>query len=127
MDDKMKISIKDNGKGMPPEVREHIFEPFFTTRTVGEGTGLGLSISYSIIEEHKGVIEVYSEPDEGTEFIIILPFSSPAWKLHQPNNPLGNRGLFGSVWSELYLGAIFWLTLKKFSGSYFSLILASLE
>ncbi len=78
MDDKMKISIKDNGKGMPPEVREHIFEPFFTTRTVGEGTGLGLSISYSIIEEHKGVIEVYSEPDEGTEFIIILPFSSPA-------------------------------------------------
>jgi signal transduction histidine kinase len=78
MDDKVKISIKDNGKGMPPEVREHIFEPFFTTRTVGEGTGLGLSISYSIIEEHKGVIEVYSEPDEGTEFIIILPFSSPA-------------------------------------------------
>ena len=75
MGDKVKISIKDNGKGMPPEVREHIFEPFFTTRTVGEGTGLGLSISYSIIEEHNGVIEVYSEPDEGTEFIIILPFN----------------------------------------------------
>ncbi len=50
-------------------------EPFITTRTVGEGTGLGLSISYSIIEEHKGAIEVYSEPGEGTESIIILPFN----------------------------------------------------
>ena len=75
MEDKVKISMKDNGRGMPPEVREHIFEPFFTTRTVGEGTGLGLSISYSIIEEHNGVIEVYSEPGEGTEFIIILPLN----------------------------------------------------
>ncbi len=73
--DKVKISLKDSGKGMPPEVREHIFEPFFTTRTVGEGTGLGLSISYSIIEEHQGVVEVYSEPDKGTEFIIILPLN----------------------------------------------------
>jgi len=75
MEDKVKISFKDNGKGMPPEVRDHIFEPFFTTRTVGEGTGLGLSISYSIIEEHQGVIEVYSEPGKGTEFIIILPLN----------------------------------------------------
>jgi len=73
--DRVKISIKDNGKGMPPEVRDHIFEPFFTTRTVGEGTGLGLSISYSIIEEHQGVIEVYSKEGEGTEFIIILPLN----------------------------------------------------
>jgi len=73
--DRVKISIKDNGKGMPPEVRDHIFEPFFTTRTVGEGTGLGLSISYSIIEEHAGTIEVASEPGMGTEFIITLPFA----------------------------------------------------
>jgi signal transduction histidine kinase len=73
--EKVKISMKDNGKGMPPEVREHIFEPFFTTRTVGEGTGLGLSISYSIIEEHGGEIEVQSEPGEGTEFIITLPLA----------------------------------------------------
>jgi len=73
--DRVKIAIKDNGKGMPPEVRDHIFEPFFTTRTVGEGTGLGLSISYSIIEEHAGTIEVASEPGMGTEFIITLPFA----------------------------------------------------
>jgi signal transduction histidine kinase len=75
IEDKVKISFKDNGKGMPPEVRGHIFEPFYTTRTVGEGTGLGLSISYSIIEEHQGVVEVYSEPGKGTEFIIILPLN----------------------------------------------------
>ena len=75
--DRAKISIRDTGKGMPPEVKEHIFEPFFTTRTVGEGTGLGLSISYSIIEEHSGTIEVTSEPGKGTEFTIILPLSHP--------------------------------------------------
>ena len=70
---KVSISISDTGKGMAPEVREHIFEPFFTTRGVGEGTGLGLSISYSIIEEHDGSIEVFSEPGKGTEFVITLP------------------------------------------------------
>jgi signal transduction histidine kinase len=73
--DRVKISIRDTGIGMAREVRDHVFEPFFTTRTVGEGTGLGLSISYSIIQEHAGTIEVASEPGEGTEFIIILPFS----------------------------------------------------
>ena len=75
--DKVSISLRDNGKGMPAEVREHIFEPFFTTRAVGEGTGLGLSISYSIIEEHAGTIEVTSEPGVGSEFIITLPLVHP--------------------------------------------------
>jgi signal transduction histidine kinase len=72
-DNTVTISIRDTGKGMTPEVRDHIFEPFFTTRPVGAGTGLGLSISYSIIEEHKGSIEVSSEPGQGTEFTITLP------------------------------------------------------
>ncbi len=67
------ISIRDTGKGMPPDVKEHIFEPFYTTRPVGKGTGLGLSISYSIIEEHNGKIEVISEVGLGSEFIITLP------------------------------------------------------
>jgi signal transduction histidine kinase len=75
VDDRARISIRDNGKGMSEEVREHIFEPFFTTREVGKGTGLGLSISYSIIEEHNGTIEVLSEPGVGSEFIILLPFN----------------------------------------------------
>jgi signal transduction histidine kinase len=69
----VKIIIKDNGLGMTPEVKEHIFEPFYTTKDVGKGTGLGLSISYGIIEKHNGHIDVISEPDKGTEFIISLP------------------------------------------------------
>jgi len=69
----IKIIIKDNGKGMSREVKEHIFEPFYTTKEVGEGTGLGLSISYGIIESHNGNIDVISEPGKGTEFIISLP------------------------------------------------------
>jgi two-component system, NtrC family, sensor kinase len=69
----IKIIIKDNGKGMTPEVKEHIFDPFFTTKDVGQGTGLGLSISYGIIEKHNGNIDVISEPGKGTEFIISLP------------------------------------------------------
>jgi len=69
----VKIHIKDNGKGMAPEVKNHIFEPFFTTKEMGKGTGLGLSISHGIIEKHHGTIDVTSEPGKGTEFIISLP------------------------------------------------------
>jgi len=71
----VKIIIKDNGLGMTPEVKEHIFEPFYTTKDVGKGTGLGLSISYGIIEKHNGHIDVISEPEKGTEFIISLPMT----------------------------------------------------
>jgi signal transduction histidine kinase/CheY-like chemotaxis protein len=69
------LRFKDNGSGMPEEIRSHIFEPFFTTKPVGKGTGLGLSISYGIIEKHKGTIEVTSEVGKGTEFIITLPLN----------------------------------------------------
>ena len=73
----IKIVIKDSGKGMTSEVKQHIFEPFFTTKEVGKGTGLGLSISYGIIEQHNGNIDVISEPGKGTEFIISLPITQP--------------------------------------------------
>ena len=69
----IKLIIKDNGRGIPPEVKKHIFEPFYTTKEVGQGMGLGLSISYGIIEKHNGHIDVISEPGKGTEFIISLP------------------------------------------------------
>lgn len=72
IDQQVKISIKDTGSGMTDEVKHRIFEPFFTTKDIGEGTGLGLSIVFSIIENHKGNIEVISKPNEGTEFIITL-------------------------------------------------------
>jgi signal transduction histidine kinase len=69
----LKISIKDNGKGMSAALQENIFDPFFTTKDVSEGTGLGLSISYGIIEKHGGSIEVTSKEKEGAEFTILLP------------------------------------------------------
>jgi two-component system NtrC family sensor kinase len=72
-DNMVKISIKDTGPGMTDEIKQKIFEPFFTTKEVGEGTGLGLSIVFSIIEKHKGHIDVMTKVNQGTEFIITLP------------------------------------------------------
>jgi signal transduction histidine kinase len=72
-DENVCISVSDNGCGITDEVRGKIFDPFFTTKGVGEGTGLGLSIAMGIINEHHGRIEVSSEPNKGTEFLIILP------------------------------------------------------
>jgi signal transduction histidine kinase len=72
--DKVGIRIRDNGLGIPPEVREKMFNPFFTTKPAGEGTGLGLSITHDIIvKQHSGSIEVDTQPGEFTEIGIILP------------------------------------------------------
>lgn len=67
------VSIQDNGKGISKSDQKNIFDPFFTTKDVGEGTGLGLSISHGIIEKHNGKINVQSDEDKGTCFIIKLP------------------------------------------------------
>ena len=68
------ISVKDNGTGMPDDIREKIMQPFFTTKPTGEGTGLGLSLSYDIVVKgHGGAIDVNSKEGEGSEFIITLP------------------------------------------------------
>ena len=72
--DSVEISIRDNGTGIPPEVKDKIFNPFFTTKPAGEGTGLGLSISHDIVvKQHGGSIEVDTELGEFTEIRITLP------------------------------------------------------
>lgn len=75
--------ITDNGIGMPIEVQKRIFEPFFTTKSVGKGTGLGVSISYGIVKDYDGILEVDSEPGQGTSFVVRFP---PAEKRHAPHS-----------------------------------------
>ena len=75
--DTVEIRIRDNGTGIPPEVKEKMFNPFFTTKPAGEGTGLGLSMSHDIIvKQHGGRIDVETEPGAFTEFRIVLPRTS---------------------------------------------------
>jgi GAF domain-containing protein len=76
---KVEIRIRDNGTGIPLEVKEKMFNPFFTTKPAGEGTGLGLSMSHDIVvKQHGGKIDVDTEPGAFTEFIITLPRSAAA-------------------------------------------------
>ncbi len=77
--DGIEITVRDNGTGIPPEVRDRLFQPFFTTKPTGEGTGLGLSISWDIVtQQHGGTIAVDSRVGEFTEFTIRLPRIQPA-------------------------------------------------
>ncbi|AFY54526.1 histidine kinase with HAMP domain [Rivularia sp. PCC 7116] len=79
LEQQVEIRIRDNGSGMTREVRDRIFEHFFTTKPTGEGTGLGLSLTYDIIvQQHQGSLEVESEVDIYTEFIISLPKNKSA-------------------------------------------------
>ena len=72
--DRVEITIRDNGTGMPPHVKEKMFNPFFTTKPAGEGTGLGLSISHDIIvKQHGGSIDVDTQPGEFTQIRVVLP------------------------------------------------------
>jgi signal transduction histidine kinase len=72
-DDKLEITVADDGPGIPPDVVPRIFDPFFTTKDVGEGSGLGLSIVHGIVDRHGGHIDVESRLGEGTTFRLILP------------------------------------------------------
>jgi signal transduction histidine kinase len=72
--DAVEVRVRDNGSGIPPDIRDKLFQPFFTTKPTGEGTGLGLSISYDIVtQQHGGTIAVDSEMGKFTEFTIRLP------------------------------------------------------
>jgi signal transduction histidine kinase len=69
----VEIRVKDNGLGIPSEIKDKIFQPFFTTKPTGSGTGLGLSLAYDIVKAHGGEINVETKERVGTEFIIHLP------------------------------------------------------
>ena len=72
-DDFIRIEVRDQGSGIPEELRERVFEPFFTTKQPGEGTGLGLPLVYNIISDHGGSILIESSADAGTSVIVRLP------------------------------------------------------
>jgi signal transduction histidine kinase len=78
--DKVEITVKDNGTGIPQKVVDKIYQPFFTTKATGQGTGLGLSLSYDIIKAHGGELKVETKEGEGAEFIIILLQDSKPFK-----------------------------------------------
>jgi len=72
-DDFIRIQVRDQGSGIPEELRDRVFEPFFTTKQPGEGTGLGLPLVYNIVSDHGGVISIESSTDFGTSVIVRLP------------------------------------------------------
>ena len=76
-EDAIVIRIRDNGGGIPDEIKEKIFNPFFTTKPTDKGTGLGLALSNDIVRKHGGAIEVESEPGAYTEMVVTLPLSPP--------------------------------------------------
>src|SRR5256885_467196 len=76
----LRIVVRDDGAGIPPEILPRIFEPFLTTKETGRGVGLGLAISHSILERHSGTIAVQSEVGKGTTFIVTLPWEKEAAK-----------------------------------------------
>lgn len=79
LDEQIQLIIKDNGAGIPPDIKDRVFEPFFTTKPVGSGTGLGLSITYKIIHDlHKGSIDIHSEPGHGCTVVLSIPKTQQA-------------------------------------------------
>lgn len=75
MADKISISVKDNGNGIPQKILDKIFQPFFTTKPTGQGTGLGLSLAYDIVKAHGGELRVNTKDNEGSEFTFEIPIS----------------------------------------------------
>jgi signal transduction histidine kinase len=73
LQDRIEISVKDNGNGIAGSIKEKIFQPFFTTKPTGQGTGLGLSLAYDIVKAHGGEIKVQTKEGEGSQFVVEIP------------------------------------------------------
>lgn len=96
-----RLSIRDTGVGISPEVRAHLFEPFFTTKETGKGTGLGLATCYGIVQQAGGLIDVISEPGRGAEFAVYLPAAADGVPASRRNIVVGEDE--GPSGSELIL------------------------
>ncbi|HEX3079612.1 MAG TPA: ATP-binding protein, partial [Puia sp.] len=73
LDNRVELAVRDNGKGISPNLINKIFQPFFTTKPTGQGTGLGLSLSYDIVKSLGGELKVESKEGAGAEFIVLIP------------------------------------------------------
>ena len=112
------LNVTDTGTGMPPEVSKRIFDPFFTTKEVGKGTGLGLATALSIVKSHGGFVNIYSEPNKGTQFSVYLPASqneeAVGERLIAAPYPTGGGELILVVDDEENIREITGATLEKF-------------
>lgn len=110
------LSVKDTGMGIPDELLDKIFDPFFTTKERGKGTGLGLSIVHTVVKNHGGFVEVFSQKGKGTEFKIYLPASEDAdSQVKEPTTalPAGNGEKILVVDDESAIAELAHVTLKN--------------
>ncbi|RJQ76705.1 MAG: PAS domain S-box protein [Desulfobacteraceae bacterium] len=82
----VRLSVIDNGCGIPENLKDRIFEPFFTTKTQGQGTGMGLSVVLGVVQAHQGAIRLLSEPGKGTRFDILLPAATSSKEMAVEDN-----------------------------------------
>jgi signal transduction histidine kinase len=90
--DYARISVRDTGHGMYPDVLDRIFEPFYTTKDTSQGTGLGLSVVHGIVRNHGGTVRVTSTPGQGTTFDVWLPVATEALPAHAPSSVDATQG-----------------------------------